>query len=151
LEVLAQLQRTRTLFTRAQLDAARAEFVRHEEEAYTVLTEAQLDDGGRRQATAYLDAFYSVIESDERFYLPVVVADNTRIYLDARQTRPACANAVAPRGTPVSAPVETRGSMWKVLILDALWEWALPRECEAVQSTRGVWVPASSISSHYPS
>jgi len=43
LEVLAQLQRTRTLFTRAQLDAARAEFVRHEEEAYTVLTEAQLD------------------------------------------------------------------------------------------------------------
>jgi hypothetical protein len=151
LEVLGQLQRTRTLFTRAQLDAARAEFVRHKQEAYTVLTEAQLDDAGRRQATAYLDAFYAVIESDERFYLPVVVVDNTRIYLDARQTRPACANAVAPRGTPVGAPMETRGSMWKVLILDALWEWALPRECEAVQSTRGVWVPASSVSSHYPS
>ena len=50
LEVLAQLQRTRTLFTRAQLDAARAEFVRHKEEAYTVLTEAQLDDAGRRGA-----------------------------------------------------------------------------------------------------
>jgi hypothetical protein len=151
LEVLAQLQRTRTLFTRAQLDAARAEFVRHKQEAYTVLADAQLDDAGRGQATAYLDAFYAVIESDERFYLPVVVADNTRIYLDARQTRPACANAVAPRGTPVGAPMETRGSMWKVLILDALWEWALPRECEAVQSTRGVWVPASSISSRYPS
>jgi hypothetical protein len=150
LEVLGQLQRTRTLFTRAQLDAARDEFVRHKEEAYTVLTEAQLDGAGRRQATAYLDAFYAVIESDERFYLPVVVADNTRIYLDARQTRPACANAVAPRGTLVGAPLETHGSMWKVIVLDALWEWALPRECEAVHSTSGVWVPASSISSHYP-
>ena len=116
-----------------------------------MLAEAQSDDAGRGQARAYLDAFYAVIESDERFYLPVVVADNTRIYLDARQTWPACANAVAPRGTPVGAPMEIRGSMWKVLILDALWEWALPRECEAVQSTRGVWLPASSISSHFPS
>lgn len=149
LEVLGQLQRTRTLFTRAQLDAARAEFVRHKEEAYAVLAEAQLDDTGRQQAAAHLDAFYAVIESDERFYLPVVVADNTRIYLDARQTRPACAVAVAPRGTPVGVPVETRGSMWKVLILDSLWQWALPRECEAVH-TGAVWVPASSISSRYP-
>jgi len=150
LEVLAQLQRTRSLFTRAQLDTVRAEFVRHKEEAYRVLTEAQMDEAGRRNAAAHLDAFYAVIESDERFYLPVVVADNTRIYLDARQTRPACANAVAPRGTLVGAPLETRGSMWKVIVLDALWEWALPRECEAVHSTSGVWVPASSISSHYP-
>jgi hypothetical protein len=149
LEVLGQLQRTRTLFTRAQLDAARAEFVGHKEEAYAVLTEAQLDDAGRRHAAAYLDAFYAVIESDDRFYSPVVVADNTRIYLDAGQTRPACANAVAPPGTPVGAPVETRGSMRRVPILDALWQWGPPRECEAVHS-RSVWVPASSISSHYP-
>ena len=149
LEVLAQLQRTRTLFTRAQLDTVRAEFMTHKGEAYAVLTEAQLDDAGRRHAAAHLDAFYGVIESDERFYLPVVVADNTRIYLDARQKRRACKNAVAPRGTPVSAPLETRDSMQAVLILDALWEWAPPRVCEAVHS-RSVWVPASSISSNYP-
>ena len=149
LEVLAQLQRARTLFTRAQLDATRAEFVSHKKEAYAALTEAQLDDAGRRHAAAHLDAFYAVIESDERFYLPVVVADNTRLYLDARQKRRACANALAPRGTPVSAPVETRGSMWRVLILDALWQWAPPQECEAVRSGT-VWVPASAISSHYP-
>ena len=149
LEVLAQLQRARTLFTRAQLDATRAEFVSHKKEAYAALTEAQLDDAGRRHAAAHLDAFYAVIESDERFYLPVVVADNTRIYLDARQKRRACANALVPRGTPVSAPVETRGSMWRVLILDALWQWAPPQECEAVHSGT-VWVPASAISSHYP-
>jgi hypothetical protein len=148
-EVLAQLQRARTLFTRAQLDAARTEFVKHKKEAYAVLTAAQLDDAGRRLAAVHLDAFYAVIESDERFYLPVVVADNARIYLDARKKRRACANAVAPRGTPVSAPVETHGSMWAVLILDALWQWAPPRECEAVHSGT-VWVPASAISSHYP-
>ena len=148
-EVLAQLQRTRTLFTRAQLDAARTEFVTHKKEAYAVLNDAQLDDAGRRHAAAHLDAFYAVIESDERFYLPVVVADNTVIYLDARQKRRACKDAVVPRGTPVSAPLETRDSMQAVLILDALWQWAPPVECEAVHS-RTVWLPASSISSHYP-
>ena len=148
LEVLAQLQRARTLFTRAQLDMARAEFVTHKEEAYRVLTGAQLDDAGRRHAAAHLDAFYAVIESDERFYLPVVVAD-TPIYLDARRKRHACENHVAPRGTPVSAPVETRDSMQAVVVLDALWEWAPPRVCEAVHSG-SVWVSASSISSDYP-
>jgi hypothetical protein len=148
-EVLAQLQRARSLFTRAQLDATRAEFVSHKREAYAVLTGAQLDDAGRRNAAAHLDAFYTVIESDERFYLPVVVADNTRIYVDARKKRRACANAVVPRGTPVSAPVETRGEMWAVVILDALWQWAPPRECQAVL-TRSVWLPASAISSLYP-
>jgi hypothetical protein len=148
-EVLAQLQRSRTLFTRAQLDATRAEFVRHKQKAYAVLADAQLDDAGRAHAAAHLDAFYAVIESDERFYLPVVVADNTVIYLDARQKRRACKNAVAPRGTPVSAPLETRGSMQAVVILDALWQWAPPRECQAVLSG-SVWVLASSISSHYP-
>jgi hypothetical protein len=150
LEVLGQLQRTRSLFTRAQLDAARAEFVRHKPDAYAVLAVAQLDDAGRRHAAAYLDAFYAVIESDERFYLPAVVADNTQIYLDARRSRRACANAVAPRGTVVSAPLETRGEMQAVLILDALWQWAPPGECEAVHS-RSVWMRASSISPHYPS
>jgi hypothetical protein len=149
LEVLAQLQRTRSLFTRAQLDTVRAEFVRHKEEAYRVLTEAQMDEAGRRNAAAHLDAFYAVIESDERFYLPVVVADNTPIYLDARRKRRACKNAVAPRGTPVSAAVETRDSMQAVVMLDALWEWAPPKVCEAVHST-SVWVEASSISSDYP-
>ena len=149
MEVLGQLQRTRTLFTRAQLDAARAEFIRHKEEAYAVLTQAQLDPAGRKHAAAYLDAFYAVLESDERFYLPVVVTDNTRISLDVRQKRRACPNAVVPRGTPVSAPVETRDSMHAVIILDALWEWAPPRVCDAVHS-RSVWVPASSISSDYP-
>jgi len=149
-KVLAQLQRTRTLFTRAQLDATRAEFMRHKEEAYAVLAEAQLDDAGRRNAAAHLDAFYAVIESDERFYLPVVVADKTRMYLDARGKRRACADAVVPRGTPVSAPVEIRDSMQAVLILDALWQWAPPAdECEAILS-RAVWLPTSSISSHYP-
>jgi len=148
LEVLAQLQRTRTLFTRAQLDAVRAEFMTHKDEAYRVLTEAQLDDAGRRNAAAHLDAFYAVIESDERFYLPVLV-DNTPIYLDARRKKHACKNAVAPRGTPVSAAGDTRDGMQAVVVLDALWEWAPPRVCDAVHSG-SVWVAASSISSDYP-
>jgi len=68
----------------------------------------------------------------------------------ARQKRRACKDAVVPRGTPVSAPVEMRDSMQAVLILDALWQWAPPAdECEAIFS-RAVWLPTSSISSHYP-
>jgi hypothetical protein len=97
-----------------------------------------------------LDAFYEVIENDERFYLPVVIAANTHIFDNARQTRLACGDAVVPPGTPVSAPLETRGSMQRVVILDALWKWAPPQECDAVHSSSGVWVAASSISSHYP-
>jgi len=120
----------------------------HKDEAYRVLTEAQLDDAGRRNAAAHLDAFYAVIESDERFYLPVLV-DNTPIYLDARRKKHACKNAVAPRGTPVSAAGDTRDGMQAVVVLDALWEWAPPRVCDAVHSG-SVWVAASSISSDYP-
>jgi hypothetical protein len=45
--------------------------------------------------------------------------------------------------------VETRESMQAVVMLDALWEWAPPKVCEAVHST-SVWVEASSISSDYP-
>ena len=149
LEVLSQLERARTLFTRAQLNATRAEFVRYKKDAYAALADAQLDDAGRRQAAAYLGAFYAVIESDERFYLPVVVVNKTRIFLDAQATRLACADAVVPPGTPVSAPIETRDSMQRVLILDALWKWAPPGECDAVLSG-SVWVSASSISSDYP-
>jgi hypothetical protein len=148
LEVLGQLQRARTLFTRAQLDMTRSEFVKHKADAYAVLADAQLDGAGRRTATAYLDAFYAVIESDDRFYLPVVVADNTRLYRDARRSRAACGHTTVPRGTPV-APVETHGSMQAVLILDALWQWAPPRECDAVHSG-AVWIQAGSISSNYP-
>jgi hypothetical protein len=149
-EVLAQLQHARTLFTRAQLDSTRAEFVKYKADAYAALTDAQLDDAGRRLAAAYIDAFYAVIESDERFYVPVVVVPNTRIFTNARQRKGACKDAVVPLGTPVSAPLETNGSMQRVLILDALWKWAPPSDCRAIYSSNGVWVATSAVSPQYP-
>lgn len=149
IEVFSQLQRARTLFTREQLDAARAEFVSRKNAAYGVLSDASLDDEGRRHVERYVNAFYAIVEHDERFYAPVVVTENTVAYLDAEQTRPACDGDAVPVGTPVSEPEETRGPMQRVTLLDVLWHWSPPRHCDAIQSGT-VWLQSGAASRRYP-
>jgi hypothetical protein len=58
-EVLAQVQRTRSLFTRSELDAARREFVKRRPEAYQALDSAVLDAAGKQKAREYLDSFHA--------------------------------------------------------------------------------------------
>src|SRR5262249_29717857 len=90
IEVLGQLERTRSLFDRRLLDAMRARFMAKKAAVYAALLSASLDEGGRRRAREYLDAFFATIGSDEAFYRPAVTTPGTLPYLDAARTRMAC-------------------------------------------------------------
>lgn len=148
-EVLSQVQRTRSLFTRAELDEGRRHFLERRGAIYAALEEAPLDPHGRELARQHLDAFYGAIENDASFYRPVVVKPDVRVYVDAAKTREACAAAdtLLP-GTPVRE-VRRDGGMAEVAILDARWHWAPPASCPAVQSGT-VWIDASALSTNYP-
>jgi hypothetical protein len=145
--VLAQVQRTRALFPKAQLDAARAEFVKRKSKAYETLRDGELDPVGKQQAQSYLDAFYAAIESDEAFYLPVVATGGGTLY--ANENRAVACTGSIPAGTPVSAPLQTRGDLVQVVILDALWKWTPPVKC-AVVKEQPVWIDAALISRDFP-
>ena len=145
--VLAQVQRTRALFPKAQLDATRAEFVKRKSKAYETLREGALDPAGKRQAQSYLDAFYAAIESDEAFYRPVVATAGGTLY--ANENRAVACTGSIPAGTPVSAPLQTRGDLVQVVILDALWKWTPPVKC-AVVKEQPVWIDAALISRDFP-
>jgi hypothetical protein len=109
IEVTAQLQRLRSLFGRAELDAARASFIAQKDQAYAVLTQADLDRVGRTIARRYLDAFYQQMTSDDPFYGPLVVAAQARAYASPDGS-PACGSrSMVPAGTAISDPTDTRG------------------------------------------
>jgi hypothetical protein len=149
-EVLSQLQRTRSLFPREVLDATRAAFMNKKAAVYAALADSMVDDEGRRLAETYLNSFFSIIGDAQAFYRPVVVAANTRAYRDPRRAQPACGQAsVVPIGTPVSEPLEVSGDMSRVWLLDALWRWAPPRGCTAVRSGP-VWIPSMAVDANYP-
>lgn len=147
-EVLAQVQRARTLFSRADLDRARRAFVARKSQALRAIDAAALDPEGRRIARSYLNAFFSAIESDAAFYRPVVVASGvTAFATSARQ--PVCRAATIPPGTPVSEPLRTEGALVQVLLLDALWRWAPPARCPGIRGP--LWIEAAAIGRDFPS
>ena len=151
IEVLAQVQRTRSLFSRDQLDAARKRFIGKRDDAYRALDDSNVDADGRTIIKDYLDAFFRAIETDEQFYRPVVVGKGTL----ARSAPGAGAGAICPAlgaipvGTPVTDPLETRDDWAKVVVLDALWHWATPRHCAPIK-TGPVWIPANAVSRDFP-
>ena len=144
-EVLAQVQRTRSVFPRDLLDATRKQMSARKAAAYQALDDSPMDDVGRAAARSYLDAFFAAIETDEAFYRPMIVA-RTPVLSDATASQPACP-AEAPPGTAVSEPLETSGDKSRVIVLDALWQWA--EKCEAIR-LNPVWVPTALISENYP-
>jgi hypothetical protein len=75
-----------------------------------------------------------------------VIVARTAVIADAATSRSACPEE-APAGTPVSAPLETAGDKSRVIVLDALWQWA--EKCEAVR-LNPVWIPTAVISENYP-
>lgn len=150
IEVLGQVQRTRTLFPRAELDAARARFLEKKSDAYAVLRSAKIDDAGRQVAKQYLDGFFEAIGSDDAFYRPAVVASNTLPYADSGRTKQVCtATGAIPVGTVVSDPVQTDGQMMKVTLLDTAWHWGPPTKCAAVHQS-AVWIDSSAVSRDFP-
>ena len=148
-EVVGQLQRARRLFSREQLNSTRMEFARRRQAAYAAIAESPLDDGWRPSIQAYLNAFFDAMERDERFYLPVVVTSNARLFVDAAGTRPACGSDDAPIGTAVSEPLEMKDGRIRVVVLDTQWYWTSPRQCEVIRR-QPVWIAANAISQGFP-
>jgi hypothetical protein len=146
-EVLAQVQRTRSLFPRRLLDATRRDFSGRKNSAYQALAASTVDEDGRQRIRLYLDAFFGAIEADDAFYRPVIIDRDARMYADDSRREPLCGDGLMPVGTPVSAPLETRGDMAKVFVLDALWHWS--EQCEAVRR-EPVWIPAGAMGTDYP-
>jgi hypothetical protein len=149
IEVLSQVQRTRSLFPRAELDALRRSFTERKAAIYAVLDQAEVDPQGRDIARSYLDHFFKAITDDESFYRPVVARNDVRVYLDAARTREACKpNDLVHPGTPVNE-LQRSGSMSQVVILDAWWRWTSEQRCETVQ-TSPVWIESNAITRDYP-
>jgi hypothetical protein len=148
-EVLAQVQHARSLFTRDELNAARAEFVQRKTDAYRALDAATLDPEGKQIAKNYLDAFYRAIESETAFYRPVVTAAGAKMYASPNGAAVCTDTGAIPIGTPVSDPLQKSGTHIQVMLLDALWHWAPPAKCAAVHEGP-VWIDASVVSREYP-
>jgi hypothetical protein len=148
-EVVAQVQRTRTLFPRAQLDAERRRFMDRKGPIYAAIDKADVDARGRRIAREYLDAFYAAIGDDAAYYRPVVAKSDVQVYADAGGSAPACGPGDLVRvGTPVNV-VQRSGQMSQVLLLDVMWRWAHADPCPAI--LRGpVWIASDAITPEYP-
>ena len=149
IEVLSQVQRTRSLFSRGELDAARRYFLDRKPTAYATLERSGLDSRGHELAQQYLDAFFSAI-TDEAFYRPIVTKPNTPIYADAAKSQEACAPGdFALRGSPVNV-ITSQGNMTQITLLDARWRWGWgPRACKAI-TTGPVWIETDAIGTDYP-
>lgn len=150
IEVLSQVQRTRSLFPRAVLDATRRSFVDRKDAAFREVDQSTIDEEGKRQVREYLTAFFAAIELDEAFYLPVVVKEGTQAFSDPAGEQPVCGSASSiPIGTPVSRALNRNGDMVQVSLLDALWRWATPVKCDGVKNGP-VWVAERAVGTKYP-
>ena len=150
IEVLSQVQRTRSLFSRAELDALRRHFIERKAPIYAVLEKAEVDPKGREIARSYVDSFFNAITNEESFYRPVVARSDVRVYVDAGRTKEACKpNDLVSPGTPVNE-LQRSGAMSQVVILDAKWRWTSEQRCETVQNGP-VWIQSDAITNDYPS
>ena len=148
-EVIAQVQRTRTLFDRALLDRLRQDFLSRRETIARAIDSAPVDARGAQLAHAYLDAFYRAVAADRDFYRPVIARGGIRIFKGAASDVDACgAGDTAPPGTPVNE-IQRRDGRAEVTLLDALWRWAPPHECVPVH-TGSVWIDPSAMSADFP-
>jgi hypothetical protein len=149
-EVVSQLQHARTVFLRAELDAARRRFASKKEAAMRALAEADVDPEGREQASAYARVFFDAMEHDRAFYVPVVARPDTKLWSDAARTRPACpGQEAAPVGTPVGPVLARAGGAVQATVLDALWHWTGRASCAAILKGP-VWIDAEAVSGDYP-
>jgi len=67
-EILGQVQRLRSFYSRAELDSARRRFISRAPAIHATLDAATVDPVGRALAATYLDVFFSIVGSDEQFY-----------------------------------------------------------------------------------
>ena len=148
-EVVAQVQRTRSLFPRAQLDAERKHLMDRKGAVFAAIDKADVDARGRDIARGYVDAFYRAI-ADEAYYRPVVAKESAQLFADAGGATAACgAKDLVRVGTPVNV-LQKSGTMSQVVLLDIMWRWGQADPCPAI--LRGpVWIASEAISADYPS
>lgn len=149
IEVLSQVQRTRSLFPREQLEGLRRHFVEKKDAVLAVIQRAPVDADGRALARTYADHFFTAIGDAQAFYRPVVARSDVQVYMDPQRTREACgAKDVMRPGTPVNE-VQRSGEMSQVVILDAMWRWASDAKCNNVQNGP-VWIVSDAITTDFP-
>jgi hypothetical protein len=148
-EVIAQVQRTRTLFDRARLDRIRRDFLARRQAITRVIEASAVDPRGADLSRAYVDAFFRAIADDRDFYRPVIARAGVRIFADAAGRTEACGiGDTVPPGTPFKELRRENGRA-QVQLLDALWRWAPPNECVPVHKGP-VWIDPSAISDDFP-
>jgi hypothetical protein len=148
-EVVSQVQRTRALFSREQLDALRRRFLERKDAVLAAVQAADVDPAGRQLAGTYAGHFFNAIADDRAFYRPVVARNDVRIFMDAAGTKEACrAGDVMRPGTPVNE-IQKSGAMSQVIVLDAQWRWASKNECNNVQNGP-VWISSDAITTDFP-
>jgi hypothetical protein len=149
IEVLSQVQRTRSLFPRELLDSVRRRLVEKKAAVATAIQGAPVDPEGRTIAQSYADHFFAAIADDRAFYRPVVARSDVQVFLDAERTKEACGPKEFMRpGTPVNE-LQRSGPMSQVVILDANWRWASKNECNGVQDGP-VWIVSDAITKDFP-
>jgi hypothetical protein len=147
-EVLAQVQRTRSLFGRAVLDDMRRTFLARRDALLAAVSDVPLDAGGRANAEAYLGAFFEAIAADETFYSPVVTRTDVVAFKSAEASQPWCDPAQrVPIGTPVAPAPPRPDGLVEVALLDVFWHWA--GGCP-VARPGPAWIRADSIETGYP-
>jgi hypothetical protein len=150
IEALSQVQRTRTLFGRAVLDATRKQFMDRKADIYRALDQSPLDEPGRQRIREYADGFFDAIASDQAFYRRVVTRTDTAAYAENDRAAQVCSIAGSiPVGTPVSEPLESRGDMIRVVLLDALWHWTGSSDCPEIRKG-AVWIERGAIGNDFP-
>jgi hypothetical protein len=148
--MLAQLQRTRSLFSRPRLDSTRQYFRQRKGALYRAVEDSTADGEGKALAATHLDTFFALIESDDQFYRPVIAGDNVQAHPDSRTSEPVCGDRnTIPAGTPVTAPLDSEGDMIRVRLLDVMWHWTPEQRCDAIHR-EPVWIPRSAVTSRYP-
>lgn len=148
IEAISQVQRMRGLFSRADLDEARARFTSRKAAAYQALKTATVDRQGRDIMRSYLDAFFAAIENDADFYRDVIVHGGEFAYADPDGAAAVCTEqGPLPVGTPVSEPRASTATMVQIHLLDVLGEVA--KECPALRHGP-VWVHRAAVSADFP-
>jgi hypothetical protein len=149
IEVLSQVQRTRSLLPRDELDGLRRHFLGRRPEIEAAIRDAPVDEEGRGLARRYATDFFNAIDDDRAFYRPVVARSDVQIYVDPQRATEACGvKDVMRAGTPVNE-LRRAGAMSEVVVLDAMWRWAEKRACHNVQNGP-VWIATDAITTDYP-
>ena len=149
-EVVSQLQRTRTLFAAGGSRSRAPAVHRHQRRGVRRSRDRISTDTAARSSPDISRAFFEAIGTDAAFYRPA--SSRRRLRMPIRKgTPPACPKAaLAPVGTIVGQPpLETRGDRVQVELLDTLWALDGAARMRAIRKGP-VWIDANAISTDYP-